>query len=49
MFGCGRGMIKMLTISPMRSASRWPASVATFTAATSPRTITEVKPPPTFS
>ena len=46
---CGRGMMCTDTISPTRSAARWPASVAAFTAATSPRTIAVTKPPPIFS
>src|SRR5262249_2277254 len=31
---CGRGMMCTATSSPTRSAARWPASVAAFTAAT---------------
>src|SRR5215813_6177174 len=46
---CGRGITWTDTTSPTRSAARWPASVAAFTAATSPRTIAVTYPPPVFS
>src|SRR5262245_47904893 len=46
---CGRGMTCTLTSSPTRRAAAAPASVAAFTAATSPRTIAVTKPPPIFS
>jgi hypothetical protein len=42
MLAWGRGMTWTLTSSPTRSAARAPASVAAFTAATSPRTIAVV-------
>src|SRR5882672_4926179 len=48
-FACGRGITWTDTSSPTRLAAAAPASVAAFTAATSPRTITVTKPPPTYS
>src|SRR5205085_5412786 len=48
-FACGRGITWTETTSPTRSAARWPASVAAFTAATSPRTTAVTYPPPIFS
>src|SRR5438105_1391726 len=49
MLTCGRGITCTDTSSPTRSAARCPASVAAFTAATSPRTIAVTNPPPIFS
>src|SRR5687768_113516 len=46
---CGRGITCTLTSSPTRRAAAAPASVAAFTAATSPRTIAVTKPAPIFS
>src|SRR5438132_8803759 len=45
----GRGMTCTLTNSPTRRAAAAPASVAAFTAATSPRTIAVTNPAPIFS
>src|SRR6185503_5509231 len=46
---CGRGMTCTETSSPTRRAAAAPASVAAFTAATSPRTIAVTYPAPIFS
>src|SRR5262245_35374805 len=46
---CGRGITWTLISSPTRRAAAAPASVAAFTAATSPRTIAVTKPAPIFS
>src|SRR5688572_22003970 len=46
---CGRGITCTLTSSPTRRAAAAPASVAAFTAATSPRTMAVTKPAPIFS
>jgi hypothetical protein len=46
---CGRGMTWTLTSSPTLRAAAAPASVAAFTAATSPRTMAVTKPAPIFS
>src|SRR5687767_8410263 len=46
---CGRGITCTLTSSPTRRAAAAPASVAAFTAATSPRTIAVTNPAPIFS
>src|SRR6185295_486076 len=48
-FACGRGMTCTETSSPTRRAAAAPASVAAFTAATSPRTIAVTYPAPIFS
>src|SRR5260370_2357838 len=45
---CGRGITWTLTSSPTRRAAAAPASVAAFTAATSPRTMAVTKPAPIF-
>src|SRR5579859_2592273 len=45
----GRGMTWTETSSTTRLAAAAPASVAAFTAPTSPRTITATNPPPTYS
>src|SRR6188472_4544026 len=49
MFGCGRGITCTDTSSPTRRAAAAPASVAAFTAATSPRTMAVTYPEPIFS
>src|SRR5262249_2544166 len=46
---CGRGITWTLTSSPTRRAAAAPASVAAFTAATSPRTMAVTNPAPIFS
>src|SRR5215210_9331707 len=46
---CGRGITCTLTSSPTRRAAAAPASVAAFTAATSPRTMAVTNPAPIFS
>src|SRR5437660_2007177 len=46
---CGRGITCTLTSSPTRRAAAAPASVAAFTAPTSPRTITVTYPAPIYS
>src|ERR1700730_12196754 len=46
---CGRGMTCTETSSPTRRAAAAPASVAAFTAPTSPRTITGTSPEPIYS
>src|SRR5882724_1740758 len=46
---CGRGMTWTDTTSPILPAAAAPASVAAFTAPTSPRTITVTRPPPICS
>ena len=46
---CGLGITCTEISSPTRSAAAAPASVAAFTAPTSPRTITVTNPPPTCS
>src|SRR5438128_7335527 len=46
---CGRGITCTLTNSPTRRAAAAPASVAAFTAATSPRTMAVTNPAPIFS
>src|SRR6266571_8246368 len=46
---CGRGITWTLTNSPTRRAAAAPASVAAFTAATSPRTMAVTNPAPIFS
>src|SRR5580765_653525 len=46
---CGRGMTCTDTSSPTRRAAAAPASVAAFTAPTSPRTITVTYPAPMYS
>ena len=43
---CGRGMTWTETTSPALPAATAPASVAAFTAPTSPRTMTVTRPPP---
>src|SRR4029450_4849071 len=48
-FACGRGITWTDTSSPTRRAAAAPASVAAFTAATSPRTIAVTQPAPIFS
>src|SRR5207237_8708849 len=48
-FAWGRGMTCTETSSPTRRAAAAPASVAAFTAATSPRTIAVTYPSPIFS
>src|SRR6185437_14856425 len=46
---CGRGMTWTDTSSPTRRAAALPASVAAFTAPTSPRTMTVTYPAPIYS
>src|SRR5512147_2439694 len=46
---CGLGITWTDASSPTRLAAAAPASVAAFTAPTSPRTITVTYPPPTYS
>src|SRR5438105_1453860 len=48
-FECGLGITCTLINSPTRRAAAAPASVAAFTAATSPRTIAVTYPEPIFS